>query len=412
MAKSPALKVVFDTNVLHCQSACFLLSKSAREFVEKNSQHKDVRIAWILPGVVVRERQFQMMKAARAKLPAMRELERLLRISVEVNEENLAGLVRGATDVQLKETGIEEHILETERVDWDEMINAAASRIAPFADSDNEKGFRDALVLESFAQVVQSSPKTPSVCRVVLVTSDGLLGDAAKSRLGEKSNVRVLKSLDQLQQLINSLVSKVTEEFVDEIRPTVERYFHDPQKREGLYTREKVRDRICQEFRSELAKAPSGCQHKGDVSWEVGNTQFDKKNGQRTFWTTRIHAFRRAKKPRVSNWQLLEGSTSSILLSGDEVILPALGGASGSADMLGLGSSQALAQLGSQSYLLPYGCEQHQEVEYRSEFIFVVAWRVSISTQKQSLSKGKVEDIQLEKTDWHRVVAVASVGFD
>jgi hypothetical protein len=43
----------------------------------------------------------------------------------------------------------------------------AAYRKPPLKDGETEKGFRDRIIVETFLQLVDDSPKTPTICRIV-----------------------------------------------------------------------------------------------------------------------------------------------------------------------------------------------------------------------------------------------------
>ena len=109
-------------------------------------------------------------------------------------------------------------------INWEDLIDRACYRKLPF-DKEKEKGFRDSIIAETFLQLVNDSPKSPSVCRIVLVSNDGDLSDYIKAATRENSNVKVLSSVDELESYVNILASKVTENFVKEISDKVSHYF-------------------------------------------------------------------------------------------------------------------------------------------------------------------------------------------
>jgi hypothetical protein len=121
------------------------------------------------------------MQAEALKLrSAINKIERLLNHNLALTDPMLLDHVRTKIDEKERELGLQEIALNHSLVDWRVLIHAAAYRIPPFQAGDKEKGFRDALVAESFLQLLTDSPKTPNLCRVVLVTSDELLSQAVK----------------------------------------------------------------------------------------------------------------------------------------------------------------------------------------------------------------------------------------
>ena len=203
------LKVVFDTNVLYTQQASDLLRREALELIQKNSNHADLKVEWLLPETVRHERQFQMNQWGEELLPPLQRLERLLGHGLGITKEVIEQRINEAVESQLSNTGLTVLLLDVNRVDWNRLMLDAAYRLPPFQ-AGPEKGFRDALVVESFTQLVEDSPKSPQSCRVALVTGDKLMTESVNTRIGSASNVRILPSLEELQSLISTLVAEVT----------------------------------------------------------------------------------------------------------------------------------------------------------------------------------------------------------
>ncbi len=127
-----------------------------------------------------------------------------------ISEETLNVNVDRAIEKSKSQLSLEELEVNHELINWEDLINRACYRKLPF---DKEKGFRDSIIAETFLQLVNDSPKSPSVCRIVLVSNDGDLSDYIKAVTRENSNVKVLSSADELESYINILASKVTENF-------------------------------------------------------------------------------------------------------------------------------------------------------------------------------------------------------
>lgn len=159
----------------------------------------------------------------------------------------------------------------------------------PFSRGDKEKGFRDALIAEAFAQLVAESPVTPKVCRVALVTGDVLLSEAVTSRTQDRSNVRLLGSIEELEGLIDTLVSEVSEEFIADLKEKAGKYFYQADEPESIYTKEKVWEQIRERFAAQLQALPEGAagrDYYGNA--RLGPVRFSKKESQRVFWITRL----------------------------------------------------------------------------------------------------------------------------
>ena len=415
--KSPLLKVVFDTSVLYTEWASELLCHAAKELVKHNSDHQDLIIKWILPAVVVSERQYQMTKAAANKLPAMRDLERLLPISIDVNEKNLSALVETTTSTQIQELNVDVEELSTQSIDWKKLVHASLFREPPFGPSDAEKGFRDCLVLETFLQILKASPSTPSVCRVVLVARDERLRLAATARVKSKGNARVVETLEELEQLINTLVADVTEEFVQKIRDKAAECFFNSETKEGLYYKEDVKDRISSKFSNDLTDVPEGADVTRVDSWTIGKPQFLKKEGQRVSWNTRITAHRKALKrylrseayyPPMTPSQLISGSTSGAADDRD-ILSPTMRSLRYPDVVVGpIKAGDLVVQPGIFPAVLSPATYKEKLVS-EGETKFDVHWSVSVSTKQLSLSRGSIDELLSDTTTWHYRAATAKL---
>lgn len=284
----PELKVVFDTSVLFTQAASDLVRSEVRQLIEANSHHDDLNIQWYLPDVVVKERRYQMERKAFEFLPSIDRLEKLLGHNLNITEDILTARVLTAIETQCHELGISALEIDTTKVDWTAIIERAAYRSPPFEPGEKEKGFRDSLIAESFFQVLRESPTTPSVCRLALVTGDGLLAEYVKENTKEAKNVRVLANIDELESLINTLVSQATEEFVAEVREKVTKYFFEKDNYASLYYKERIWDIINESYKEKLTDVPTEGMLRRNGTWWIGAPVFVRKKRQRIWWITPI----------------------------------------------------------------------------------------------------------------------------
>lgn len=284
----PELRVVFDTSVLYTQVAYNLVRSEVRQLIEANSHHPDLSIQWYLPRIVVDERQYQMQRKAIELLPSIGKLEKLLGHNLNITEEILTHQVDEAIKKQLTELGMSTLEIDTTSIDWEVLIRRAMYRRPPFEPGEKEKGFRDSLIAETFLQLVQESPTTPSVCRLAIVTDDDLLAEYLKERVKEAKNIRVLSSISELESLINTLVSEVTEEFVADLIEKAIKYFFEKENDTSLYYKENIRGRIGELYGEELSAIPKKGLLRENGTWWISKPVFAKKERQRIFWITPI----------------------------------------------------------------------------------------------------------------------------
>lgn len=283
----PKLKVLFETNVLWTKSSYDLIRNEARKLIETNSQHNDLDIEWYMPSVVIREREYQMQRRAYALLPSISELEKLLGHCLNIDNNTLDRQIKEAINTQLSNLKIVTLDFDISKVDWNEIIMRSIYRLPPF-EIDKEKGFRDALIAQTFMQVVHSSPVTPSVCRLAIITDDKLLTDYVKEKIAGVKNVKILSSVSELEDFINTIVSQVTEEFMSEIREKVSKYFFEKDNDDCLYYKKDIPKIIKETYSNELKTVTKEEFIRENGTWWIHNPIFVKKIKQRTHWITSI----------------------------------------------------------------------------------------------------------------------------
>jgi hypothetical protein len=287
------LRVVFDTNALYVTptspgSASDLVRHEIADLV-KSAKYPDLDILWYLPEVVRHERQYQMQSEALKLRSAINRIERLLDHNLALTDETLLAHVATKIEGKKRELGLQELALDSARVDWKAVVHAASYRLPPFNPGEKEKGFRDAIVVESFMQLVADSPKTPKVCRVVLITSDELLTVSVKERISSFLNVGVLADIEELKGLINTLISDVDEAFIASLQPKAARlFFISSDNQDTLYYREHLMEQIESKFTTALSALPEKTAFRNNIKWYISRPNFARKEGKRIFWNSRI----------------------------------------------------------------------------------------------------------------------------
>ncbi len=269
------------------------------------------------------------------------------------------------------------------------MMLDAAYRRPPFHPGEKEKGFRDALIMEAFLQLVTASPVTPKVCHIALVTGDGLLADAIKARTSDSKNVRILTTLEELKGLISTLVSAVSEEFVAGLQERAGKYFFNPDHvEESLISKEKVRDRIRENFGSELESIPKGAERRENGTWYVTPPRFARKERQRVYWVTRINVEAKAYKTVLPGFAELWTQLAPLLLPKTPQSGP--GGY--------LTGIPTISTHGGQPQL---GSGKREELFAKGRSSFEIGWSIVVTTTRKFTSP-RVEGIQHIETTWEQ----------
>ncbi len=287
--KKPLLKIVFDTNVIFNGTSSFLLNKKVSDFITENSKFSDLEISWYLPDIVVMERIFQMNEKGYELLQSVKKLEILLGHNLNITEEIIGDRINTVIQKQLEKYNINKLDLDIKDVNWKRVINNSAFRNPPFENSQKEKGFRDALILENLEQLVLNSPKTSSICKIVFVCNDNLLNEAAKERLNEYNNIRYVNGLTSLKGLLNVLVSEIEENIVNEISETASKMFFIPQNENTIYYKENIRDKIKDNYNDKLSELPDKIATKVETgTWYIAPVNFVEKVNQRIRFSSEI----------------------------------------------------------------------------------------------------------------------------
>lgn len=218
-------------------------------------------------------------------------------------------------------------------------------------------------------QLISRSPATSRACRLAFVSDDRLLRAHLIERTKSNRNVRILENINELEDLINTLVSAVPEETVKTWREKAGKFFFEKSNEKTMYYREELGKKLAQKYFEELEETPAGNYKRQNGTWYIGNPVFQEKIGQRIHWMTPITVEAKLyEKPRAPSVGLLSGLGTSVLPEN-------------------LGTSLAISPA------------EKQEVG-TGKTLLEVYWSVSISAQRQVLSRGKIEGDKFVESDW------------
>jgi len=365
-ASAPKLRVSFDTNVLYTDLAHHLLRREAKDLIESNSDHSDLKIEWYLSSVVTGEREYQMRRKAAQLYKSVEQLEKLLGHPLATSD-IISDRIRRVISDQLRNLNIQLLDLEEENVDWNDIIRRSISRLPPFDPEVREKGFRDAAIAESFLQLASRSPKSVASCRLAFVSGDKLIRDYVEERAQDRQNVRVLENLDELEGLINTLVSKVPEDRIREWQEKAGHYFFEKEDESTWFYKKEIRKYLNEIYAEELADTPEGNYTRRQGTWLISAPVFIRKDRQRIHWMTKIEA--KSKLFKTAESDTLSGGL--------------------------LGSQSRAPKILGRALAVPMVTEEGSAVS-----VMEVHWSVSISAHRESLSKPKLDDTIFVDTEF------------
>jgi CBS domain/PIN domain len=211
--------VVFDTNSIYARVAADrLLSTPASELIRKFSGNTSPKVCWHLPPMVKSEREYQMIEEALRLLPVARKAARFMeRPLVEFTQDQARMRVHHIIKQQIEEHGIEEMNFDLNLVDWSTLIDRAVKRHPPFdPNSESEKGFRDAIILETFLQL-HKKLNLSAPDQLVLLSGDGLVQIAVERALGNIPTVLLIDSRAKLETHLVALSQQINQSFAQQI---------------------------------------------------------------------------------------------------------------------------------------------------------------------------------------------------
>ena len=394
-----SVHAVLDTNCIVSALPHILLNKETTDLIEEAATNaSEVETTWYLPNVVTSERRYQMLQRARRSMEHIGMLEKLLETKLLLSDDVLPDRVERAIAVQMKGLGVVHLTLDHSQVDWHLLIEAATHRSPPFHPGEKEKGFRDAIILETFCQLVERLPTSPSICRIYLVSSDGLLRQAWEMRVGERKNVRALETLEELRTIINALKSEISEEQVNEVLPLARKLFYRETPdgavdKDCLYSR--AMGEINQRQRSILESTPSSSGVASTRAVQIFPTAFIEKTRQKISFETKV-------KVEVEVTTFVSSSPFGISIESGPKLFGSIGGTN---DLLSkyLSSSQAIP--GGISFNKPTGISLGTSgllgdtKQQSGEHIFAARWQATLSTSGKLVQPRFVTVEHLE-TKW------------
>ncbi|MGE3978027.1 MAG: hypothetical protein AB7F94_10615, partial [Nitrospira sp.] len=380
-----------------------LLSVGIGDFILASRKDLVVDVRWYLPSIVKSERQYQMIERANRLLGHVQKVEALLGHKLNITEEGLAESVESAIKKQIELHELKEVPLDPSQVDWHGVVQQSVFRRAPFARGETEKGFRDAVLLEIFCQITATLPKSPQTCRVVLLTNDQLLTEAAKARTSDRNNVFVVPELESLKTFLNALAAQLTQQMVDSLLPKAGAIFFEKDNAETLYYKADVWKKTKEKFDKVIRESP-GAEFLVVLSAILITSEptFLAKSGQTLSFSNRFLVQMEATKRVIKQpeWQPSAGVTSSVLSPQTPYFslpnLPTLPDYS----KISIGS---LGRLVTQPSIVGIGVTPQpptfEEIKQSGEHLFEATWTVTLKSNG-TLVGAKLQDIEHKSTAW------------
>lgn len=318
----------------------------------------------------------------------MQKLEKLLGHSFGVGEDTLELHVDKAISNSIKDCGFQIATIDTNEIDWGDLISRSIKREAPFEAKETEKGFRDSIIAHSFLNLQKNSPSTPNICRLALISNDQRLRDYVTELTVKSKNVRILSNLEELESLINTLVSTITEEFAVEFAQKAGLLFFEKGNNKTFYYKEGIGEKIREQFSKELRNTILPAHIRNDGTWWISNPIFIKKEQRRIHWITIV-------EPEFEICHFEDNDQRPNQLQSLAEILNPQSTNKG----FGIGAQNASTALSALSQKLRVGgllgavASQKKIVDLTGKDKFEIHWSTTLS-QAQNLTAPKLDSIQ------------------
>ncbi|MFM0184168.1 PIN domain-containing protein [Paraburkholderia nemoris] len=213
-----SLNIMLDTNVLYVDGRSdHFFSPNIAKVIEDPS-HAQLNIGWSIPSMVRREREYQLRQHAKHIVSAAREMPSLFASTWVGNPDAVNAEISRLAQQELDRLKVRVYECDSHKVDWPGLMDSAGWRLPPFDPNEkNEKGFKDAIVAETFVQLC-GELTSHGVDTAILVTNDTLLREYVESRI-KSPRVKILRNVDALMSELNFLVSDIDPDTAIQLQP-------------------------------------------------------------------------------------------------------------------------------------------------------------------------------------------------
>jgi len=195
-----------------------------------------------------------------------------------------------------------------DEIDWNKVINNAVWRNPPFEEAtNNEKGFRDAMILETLRCISNKE----NTLNIAFVSRDKLLVETATKELKGNKLLSCFESLEQLASYLKLKEKKLKDEFIVAIQKRASEKFYDFKSNSGVLRSNEIVSHIRSKFSESFVlhqhgglnslamlsgltgKSPASSKWDdySDESIWIQSPEFEKIEGERTYHWSNVISF-------------------------------------------------------------------------------------------------------------------------
>jgi hypothetical protein len=316
----PKHLVVTDTNVLWHEDKANVINPDFQKFWDNNISTFPMEL--ILPEVVRGELLFQQTTSALKALKSANEDFAIVskitdkKYSHRVTDDRVRNAVEARFDGWASKLSARIVSTPIQEIDWHRVISDSIWRRIPFTtdpkNSTNEKGFRDAMILETLVSICKNSSR---IEQVAFVCNDFALRRAAERRLSSDATCSTYENLADFENFIKLTHENLTEEFVRKIRLRATQKFWTKNPFKGLIKDADVLGKARSQFLEKLDSPKtllnpgslltmlnkSEWTPLGDEGIRISGAQFVELESPDTYvWSSRVTFARRFGMPPTS----------------------------------------------------------------------------------------------------------------
>jgi PIN domain len=238
-----------DTSVLWHEDKRHAVSPAFDEFWTAYASLVNLQL--VVPEAVRQELLFQQTTSAYKKLDVVAEqFEAISGITSHphrhrLQKDRLRTQVTAKIDKWLTAKGAIVQPVPYARINWPNLCEAAAWRLPPFTlnpkNLEWEKGFRDALILETIVDYAKTSS---SDINIAFVCGDRLLRETVATRLKADARCSCYEALQDFSSYISLTREELTKEFIDAILRRARSKFFKKDDPSCLWTRDNLVEKL------------------------------------------------------------------------------------------------------------------------------------------------------------------------
>lgn len=199
-----------------------------------------------VPDIALKERRFQLRKKAIKKWDSAADSLQFLCQKPPLTREDAIQKICTNLETEIKTLGIDIIPLENSKIDIESICTDSIERKPPFS-INGEKGFRDALILESITQYIATLPTTTKECHAIIICNDKLLLKAIEER-GLPLGVELIPSHGEALNRLVALGQGMKYSMIQNILLKADELFMGRDFKSGLFCDNKLQEKISEEF--------------------------------------------------------------------------------------------------------------------------------------------------------------------